>query len=191
MNHEYIFSVEFHKYGWLVCAPNSAKGIPCDAIDKLLPMMPADAVLDLGIAHHYRAVGHAYRRVYFAITTSVNSKLWRQEIDEYLKDFSPAVRWLWGTDVGMSSAAIFGVLAGPEELRKSARDYGKAAAPRDPADLGRCLRLLAIFPEWRARLPEVAAAYPDTTWSKIVARWGELETADPKRQYEILNECNK
>lgn len=44
--------------------------------------------------------------------------------------------------------------------------------PYDPEDFGRCHRLLFAFPEWRARLPEVAARYPE--WVPFVAAWDEL-----------------
>ena len=44
--------------------------------------------------------------------------------------------------------------------------------PSDPDDFGRCYRLLAKFPEWRQRMPEVAAQYPK--WGPMVAAWDEL-----------------
>lgn len=49
---------------------------------------------------------------------------------------------------------------------------GEEGVPRDPADFGRCYRLLAKLPKWRALLPEVAKRYPE--WSRLVDRWGEL-----------------
>lgn len=45
--------------------------------------------------------------------------------------------------------------------------------PRDPADLGRCLRLLNLEPECRKRLPEMSAASPE--WAALIANWRELE----------------
>ena len=47
--------------------------------------------------------------------------------------------------------------------------------PHDPADLGRCLRLLEAVPEWRSRLGEMAEC--STVWARLVARWEEMEVA--------------
>jgi hypothetical protein len=44
--------------------------------------------------------------------------------------------------------------------------------PHDPADFGRCHRLLELFPKWRERLPTVAAIHP--AWSALIANWDEL-----------------
>ena len=46
--------------------------------------------------------------------------------------------------------------------------------PYDAGDLGRCLRLLDKLPEWRARLDEVAEAFPQ--WRPLVEHWSELES---------------
>lgn len=48
----------------------------------------------------------------------------------------------------------------------------KAAGWIDPADFGRCYRLLKIMPSWRPRLPEVAALFPK--WTGLVSAWDEL-----------------
>jgi hypothetical protein len=44
--------------------------------------------------------------------------------------------------------------------------------PYDPDDFGRCYRLLALAPEWRARIAEMAA-YGDE-WAALSAAWDEL-----------------
>ena len=67
---------------------------------------------------------------------------------------------------------------------------GQRSTPRDSADLGRCLRLLEVMPEWRGRLNVVAEAYPETAWPEIIAAWEELEHADPRYQNATLNECH-
>lgn len=77
--------------------------------------------------------------------------------------------WLDGPDTGTSSKTIFAVMTG----RVLSNDF-RPATPRDPADFGRCHRLLALFPEWRTRLGEVAAKHPE--WAPLVAVWPELET---------------
>lgn len=71
--------------------------------------------------------------------------------------------WLNSRDTGLSSEAIFHfmTLAVPPEHH-----------PHDPADLGRCLRLLERFPEWKPRMPELAAH--DPFWAALLDCWGEI-----------------
>lgn len=77
------------------------------------------------------------------------------------------IEWLLSGDTGISSKTICAVMTGS----KKADSFGPDV-PHDPSDFGRCYRLLQNFPEWRARLPEVAAAYP--IWGPMVAAWDEL-----------------
>jgi hypothetical protein len=49
---------------------------------------------------------------------------------------------------------------------------GRAYEPLDPADFGRCQRLLKAFPEWRERIREMAV-YPG--WAGLVGAWDMLE----------------
>lgn len=77
------------------------------------------------------------------------------------------LEWMAGDYTGSSSKTIAHVLSG---VPQSSSCVGYT--PYDSADFGRCVQLLEIFPEWHARLPEVAAAYPK--WRPIVARWDEL-----------------
>lgn len=74
--------------------------------------------------------------------------------------------WLRNGDTGVSSETIFSVMTG-----HPVRDYGY---PYDPADFGRCYRLLKVMPSWRARLPEVASRFPESAWPQLVAHWDEL-----------------
>jgi hypothetical protein len=46
------------------------------------------------------------------------------------------------------------------------------SVPADPSDFGRCYRLLKHFPEWRLRLLEVVARYPE--WCALVREWDAL-----------------
>jgi hypothetical protein len=75
-----------------------------------------------------------------------------------------ALAWIVGNDTGMSSKALWAVMMG----QKSDRSH-----PHDPADLGRCLRLLEAVPEWKPRLSEMAAV--SNYWAALVANWAELE----------------
>ena len=76
--------------------------------------------------------------------------------------------WLRGPDTGTSSKTICGVMIGNRYVHGNVFHE----PPLDPDDFGRCYRLLRAFPEWRARLPEVAAAYPE--WAGLVDAWDEL-----------------
>lgn len=80
-----------------------------------------------------------------------------------------AEAWLRNGDTGTSSQTIWQVL-----MRQTvARTHNNW--PCDPSDFGRCHRLLQVMPTWRARLGEVAAAFPGTPWVKLIARWDEVE----------------
>lgn len=83
----------------------------------------------------------------------------------------PVLKWLRGIDTGISSKAIVAVMEGvpPEVLNGG---WG-LKHPLDPADFGRCLRLLAIWPDYRPRLHEMAAVSPQ--WRVLVNHWDELE----------------
>jgi GNAT superfamily N-acetyltransferase len=75
--------------------------------------------------------------------------------------------WLLGNDTGISSEAIVAYMEGATTSRR----FGNH--PHDPADLGRCIRLLAIAPDYRLRLSEMARVSP--VWAALVAHWDELE----------------
>lgn len=75
-----------------------------------------------------------------------------------------AAQWIAGQDTGLSSINIWAVMMGVRT--------GRPYTPADGADFGRCYRLLQIIPEWRERLPEVAAKYP--TWGPMVREWDRL-----------------
>lgn len=78
------------------------------------------------------------------------------------------VEWFCGGDTGMSSMAIAAVMSGA--------DLGKIqrlSPPSDPADLGRCLRLLEIFPEWKSKIHLMAGV--SNHWGNASTHWDELE----------------
>lgn len=76
-----------------------------------------------------------------------------------------AIEWLFSDDTGSSSEAICSHMLGMEPS-------GYWSHPSDPADLGRCLRLLAKFPEWIPRISEMAQYGPG--WAGQVEVWGYL-----------------
>lgn len=77
-----------------------------------------------------------------------------------------AQEWIKGRDTGISSATIWAVLS------NAPTPYSCMDVPHDPADFGRCYRLLKIVPEWRERLPEVAVRLP--IWGPFVREWDRL-----------------
>lgn len=80
-----------------------------------------------------------------------------------------ALAWASGLHVGISSATIYTVMMGQKPKMESTIGF----PPSDPSDLGRCLRLLRIRPDWRPRLQEVADRFPK--WQTLVDHWDEIE----------------
>jgi hypothetical protein len=186
MNTEY--EIERRPLGWLICAPPGQTGIPLTALNECLPMFKKNSVMNPGIAHHFNA-NRYNKQVVIVVATPKDSEAWEKEIAEELKDRDPQERWWLGTDTGKSSTALFAVLC-REGLKWETNHEGQKATPQDAADFGRCKRLLDAIPEWKPRLGEVAEAYKDTAWPRIIAKWSELETAPADRANEILRECH-
>ena len=76
-----------------------------------------------------------------------------------------AIAWIAGSDTGGSSKSIWSVMMGVE--------FEYPNPPYDPADFGRCYRLLLKIPEWKPHLHLVAEKYPE--WRLLIEHWGELE----------------
>ncbi len=79
------------------------------------------------------------------------------------KPDTPEWRWFTGGDTGTSSKTIWSVMTGEHVDRRG--------IPYDPADFGRCHRLLEKFPQWRARLHEMAIV---PGWEPLAEHWDEL-----------------
>ena len=80
---------------------------------------------------------------------------------------SDPLAWLENGDTGISSMTIWRVLMG-----RDAGDAWDNDIHYDPADFGRCYRLLQVMPAWRKRLPEVSERLPE--WKPLVDAWDEL-----------------
>lgn len=77
-----------------------------------------------------------------------------------------ATEWLLSGDTGESSKAICShMLFG--------KQHESAAHPNDPADIGRCFRLLAKIPEWESRIGEMSAY--GAAWISLSERWQEIK----------------
>jgi hypothetical protein len=77
------------------------------------------------------------------------------------------IEWLLSGDTGISSEVICAVMT-----NSKGRSAWECSPPYDPSDFGRCYRLLNLFPEWKARMPEVGTKYPE--WGPLVREWDSL-----------------
>ena len=189
MTDQPLYSLQKMPLGWTVA---SSKGVSMSALSECLEMLKGcstkgEFYVHPGIAHHLKYYS-GLRNVVFVIATRDNAKIWEEQIAKKLSSCNPEGQWFYGTDVGRSSAAIFAVFCDPSFMTEP-EQFSQKAWPIDCDDFGRCERLLAIFPDLRGRLNEVAEAYPDTKWPKLIARWDEIEKADPVGRDTIISEC--
>lgn len=84
-----------------------------------------------------------------------------------MTDMGKVAEWLIGGDTGVSSKAIVKHMAGIGGQKSLGWDY-----PHDSDDFGRCYRLLALFPKWRERMPEMAVH--SAMWGALGRAWPEL-----------------
>jgi hypothetical protein len=119
----------------------------------------------------------------------------REEPAELDKTITERVeRWNDSYDTGISSKAIASVMRG------ATASVGASSYPRDPADLGRCLRLLRLIPEWRPRILIMGGLGP--VWAEMARRWDELEQSmadevgifwekgkSAPKTYALMREC--
>ena len=176
------YTIERWPHGWTISSTGDMPGIPIDALGECMPMFPKKAHLDTGIAHHLKTF--SYPSVILCVVHPDEGIKWRAEIESKLANHPPEARWWHGFDVGKSSAAIFSCFS--TYYPGSVASFAAGAVPTDSSDLGRCISLLNLFPEWRENLQRVALVYPNTLWPQIIARWSELEAASPADQTKIL-----
>lgn len=78
--------------------------------------------------------------------------------------------WLVSSDTGISSRTIVAWM----EREQLVLTMKRGDHPHDPADLGRCIRLLDIEPKYRDRIGEMAGL--SSEWAALAAHWSELES---------------
>lgn len=149
------YRIEEYAHGVLVFG-----SLPVPMLSALAKAYPHLPEMDTGIASATGAT--------LALVTKDGGKAWRAEIEAANAHRSTLDRWLHGCDTGTSSLTIAHVLGGVP----MASDR-HPSEPCDPADFGRCSRLLDLMPGWRERLGEVAERFP--RWAGLVAAWPELE----------------
>jgi hypothetical protein len=97
-----------------------------------------------------------------------------------------SLEWIAGDDVGISSKNIWCVMMGCKPTWVD--------IPYDPADFGRCYRLLRLIPDWVPKLYLMAEKYH--IWRPMIANWVELTDMyinDDKTMHKmmqvIVDEC--
>jgi len=159
------YTVELWDEGIVVKGP-----IPIDELQMLIKKAEK-----LGFDQFDAGVSQAFGAS-CVITNAEGSKKLREHVEKSNAGLSKLDQWIYGSDTGMSSKTIFGVMTG--------KQVGEGSHPYDPDDFGRCYRLLKLFPEWVGRLPEVAARYP--RWAGLIAVWPELTALFESKEYEEL-----
>lgn len=157
-----------------------------------VPLNRLNSVGDMAAALRFDQLDAGLAQVLGAVLVFVSHKsgdAWRAELAGEAADVAtgtPVDRavqtWIRSGNGGSSSHTIVRVLggqAGLAELQRM-RHVPQPSHPHDPADLMRCVSLLDAVKgaggDWRARLHEVAAAYPNTAWPRLVEAWAELES---------------
>ena len=98
--------------------------------------------------------------------------------------------WFRSDDTGISSLTLASILSGVSLGKYYDRPY-------DPADFGRCYRLLQTFPEWKSRLNEIPKHYP--SWKPFIENWDrmvelyleEVETGTYEKLYHFMKDLEK
>jgi predicted HAD superfamily Cof-like phosphohydrolase len=97
---------------------------------------------------------------------------WAGPPDPPVSSATRLMTWRVGDDTGLSSRCLARRLAPPAGIGVPIGGHG-TDHPLDPADFGRCVRLLEAVPELRPHLPHAAGISP--VWAALVGCWGELE----------------
>ena len=93
--------------------------------------------------------------------------------------------WLASDDVGMSSKFMASVLSGQFQA--------EFAIPYDPADFGRCVRMIQAVPELQQHFDKMLEHGP--MWKAVVGNWAQwskmLEDEQYEQLYEIMRACRQ
>jgi hypothetical protein len=81
--------------------------------------------------------------------------------------YTNAREWFESWDKGISALTIFNAFKGHGQSSMGPN------VPHDPADFGRCYRLLKVAPEWRVNLQQVADKH--LFWQPFVDHWDTME----------------
>lgn len=81
-----------------------------------------------------------------------------------------AYQWLASGDTGISSKAMWSVMMG--QTPQPGPGGLSACHPSDAQDLGRCLRLLDLIPEWKVHIGRMRGL--SKYWDALIDRWEDL-----------------
>lgn len=113
--------------------------------------------------------------------------------DEYSRELVTASagmgleEWLNSDDTGSSSLYMAWCLSGGQFGHWHGRKQPERAYPRDPADLGRCIRLIDAVPEFGGKIPEMADRGHE--WMAVTTNWAQwVELHDSGKGQKLYNE---
>lgn len=101
------------------------------------------------------------------------------ELDKPHVDAKPGMglqAWAVSDDTGLSSRRLAIELAKHAAMKLYIREPDLLEPnphPHDPADFGRCVRMLDAAPQLREHLPKCRTISP--TWAALIDRWDEME----------------
>lgn len=174
LDNEIDFAIKRYPLGVAIIA----RSIPANDVSSIMEF----ACKGLRNAHMFPGIARAIG-AWAVVATPENGQKWRDEL-------SKKEDWLKSGDTGISSETIHWVLHGGFYLAH----FG---IPYDPDDFGRCYRLLKRFPEYRARLPEVAEKFP--AWEPLVREWDrmteiyerDLPTGKSEELFKLIQELTR
>ena len=91
-------------------------------------------------------------------------------------------QWIISGDTGVSSKTIWAVMMNAIPDKPGHFDFD---VPHDPADFGRCYRLLEAFPEWKNKLHKVSEKF--INWKPLIENWEKLTALFEKES--LNNRC--
>ncbi|MEN6421298.1 MAG: hypothetical protein ABFD76_05065 [Smithella sp.] len=105
--------------------------------------------------------------------------------------------WILSDDTGTSSKTIWAVMMGVVTKPGTKCKNNRYDIPYDPADFGRCYRLLSYFPDWRANIKKMGIIFPK--WKPFADRWEEFEalyleekiSGKAPKLYKLMEELTK
>lgn len=95
--------------------------------------------------------------------------------------------WLDSDDTGASSLYMAWCLSAGQFGYWHGRKQPEPAYPRDPDDLGRCIRLIEAVPEFGGKIPEMA--HRGAKWLAVTsnwARWAEMYDDGDESLYDTM-----
>jgi hypothetical protein len=161
------YSIEKHARGLVV----RAQRLSIENVDAVCKMAESQGY-DLSVPGLASALG-----AFMVFTDEKNIDAWDDEINaSAAKQHGDSIdSWFRGTDTGASSKVLASILSG--------RVYRDSSYPYDPADIGRCFRMLNKFPELEERIGLMQNVHP--VWNQYVLHWKELralwEEESPKK----------